>query len=354
MLLDEILKLAQDNSVSDVILKAGSVPIMRHAGKLLRVGNAQKITNTIIYHMVSQVLPSHLEQKFSADGDVDFAYQTNSARFRVNLYKEQQRLSLVLRLIKDVIPAAEELMLPPVIGRFAQHRRGLILVTGASGSGKSTTVAYILNLINQQCSYHIVTIEDPIEYVFKEKSCTISQREVGIDTPSFQKALRSVLRQDPDVIFVGELRDKETIEVAMQASETGHLVISTLHTSGCVDTVSRIMSYFEPSKHASVKLTLARCLNGIISQRLVTGTQNNLVCAFEVMLASSFVRECILRKDNFDDIDKAIKEGAEKNGMISFDNSLLQLYQNRHITRQAALYEADSPADLELKMRGVG
>ena len=249
MILDEILKLAIDNSVSDIILKAGSVPRMRHGGKLLRISNAQELTNTTMYHIVSAILPKHLEQKFSTDGDVDFSYQTSGTRFRVNLYKEQQRLGLALRLINNKIPSAKELLLPPVISKFAQHRRGLTLVTGATGSGKSTTIAYIIDLINQQRSYHIVTVEDPIEYVHTEKNSAISQREIGVDTVSFPHALRAALRQDPDVILVGELRDRETVETALKAAETGHLVVSTLHTTDCVDTMTRIMSYFEPAQH---------------------------------------------------------------------------------------------------------
>ena len=354
MILDEILKLAIDNGVSDVILKAGSVPRMRHAGKLLRISNAQELTTNVMYQVVSAILPKHLEQKFSTNGDVDFSYQTGGVRFRVNLYKEQQRLGLALRVIRNTIPSAKELLLPPAIGKFAKHRRGLTLVTGATGSGKSTTIAYIIDLINQQRSYHIITVEDPIEYVFTEKNCAISQREIGVDTVSFPHALRAALRQDPDVIFVGELRDQETVETALKAAETGHLVMSTLHTTDCVDTMTRIMSYFEPSQHENVKMVLSRCLNGTISQRLVAGTQNNLVCAFEIMFANNLVRECILKKSDYSDINQAIEEGKDRYGMMSFDGSLFQLYQHRRIARETALAEASSPTNLELKLRGVG
>ena len=354
MILNEIIKLAIDNNVSDIILKAGSVPRMRQSGKLLRINNAQEITNTVMYHIVSTILPKHLEQKFSTDGDVDFSYQTGGVRFRVNLYKEQQRLGLALRLIKSVIPSAKELLLPPIVGRFTQHRRGLTLVTGATGSGKSTTIAHVIDQINRQRPYHIVTIEDPIEYVFKEKNCAISQREIGIDTLSFPHALRAALRQDPDVIFVGELRDRDTVETALKAAETGHLVMSTMHTTDCVDTMTRIMSYFEPSQHTNIKMVLSHCLNGTISQRLVAGTQNNLVCAFEIMFTNNMVRECILKKDDYSDINQAIEEGKDRYGMMSFDSSLFQLYQQRRITKETALGEATSATNLELKLRGVG
>lgn len=354
MILNEILKLAIDNHVSDIILKAGSVPRMRHSGKLLRITNAQELTDTVMHQIVSSILPKHLERKFSTDGDADFSYQANGARFRANLYKERQRLGLVLRLIKNKIPSAKELLLPPVISKFAKHRRGLTLVTGATGSGKSTTIAYIIEQINQYRPYHIVTIEDPIEYVFTEKNCAISQREIGIDTVSFPHALRAALRQDPDVIFVGELRDRETVETALKAAETGHLVVSTMHTTDCADTMTRIMSYFDPNQHTNIKMILSSCLNGTISQRLVAGTQHNLVCAFEIMFANSLVRECILKKDDYSGINQAIEEGKDRYGMISFDQSLFQLYQRRSITKETALNEATSPTNLELKLRGVG
>ena len=354
MILNEILKLAVDNNVSDIILKSGSVPRMRHSGKLLRISNAEELTDSIMHQITSAIMPKHLEHKFSTDGDVDFSYQMGSGRFRVNLYKEQQRLGLALRLIKNKIPSAKELLLPPVVSNFIQHRRGLTLVTGATGSGKSTTIAYIIEQINQYRSYHIVTVEDPIEYVFTEKNCAISQREIGIDTVSFPHALRAAMRQDPDVIFVGELRDRETIETALKAAETGHLVLSTMHTNDCVDTMTRMMSYFEPSQHPSIKMILSSCLNGTISQRLVAGTQNNLVCAFEIMLANKFVRECILKKNEYSDINQAIEEGRDRYGMVSFDGSLFQLYQHRRISKETALNEASSPTNLELKLRGVG
>lgn len=354
MILNEILRLAVDNDVSDVILKAGSVPSMRHAGRLLRVSGAQKLTDTAMHQIVDVILPKHLEQSFTADGDVDFSYQSGGERFRVNLYKERQQLSLALRLIKRKVPEAKELLLPPVINKFARHRRGLTLVTGATGSGKSTTIAHIIEQINQHRSYHIITIEDPIEYVFSEKNSVISQREIGIDTVSFPRALRAALRQDPDVIFVGELRDRETIETALKAAETGHLVMSTMHTTDCIDTITRILSYFEAGYLNNIKMVLSRCLNGTISQRLVAGERNDLVCAFEVMFCNQLVRECILKKDDYSDISHAIEEGRDHYGMISFDSSLFQLYRHRRITRETALAESSSPTDLDLKLRGVG
>lgn len=354
MILDEVLRLAASNNVSDIILKGGSIPRMRQAGKLLRIANAPNVSNTTMLQIISEILPKHLEEKFAANGDVDFSYQIDGLRFRVNLYKERQRLGIALRLIKTKIPSAKELLLPSVIGRFVTHRRGLTLVTGATGSGKSTTIAHIIEQINQSFPYHIVTIEDPIEYVFKEKTCAISQREVGVDTLSFPHALRSALRQDPDVIFVGELRDRETIETALKAAETGHLVVSTLHTTDSVDTITRIMSYFSPEQHTTVKMILSHCLNGTIAQRLVKGLSNNLVGAFEVMFANSLVRECILKKNDYHDIRQAIEEGRDRYGMISFDSSLFQLVQSRRISKETALSEATSPTNLELKLRGVG
>lgn len=354
MILDEILQLAIKNNVSDVILKAGSVPRMRYSGKLFAVSNAQELTNDTMYQMVSKILPKHLEEAFSTNGDVDFSYQLGDTRFRVNLYKEQQRFGLALRLIKKHVPSMRELHLPKVITKFTGHRRGLTLVTGATGSGKSTTLANLVDQINQSKSYHIVTVEDPIEYVFTEKNSAISQREIGIDTVSFSHALRAALRQNPDVILVGELRDRESIETALKAAETGHLVLSTLHTTDCADTMTRIMSYFETNQHANIKMMLSRCLNGTISQRLLPSTKNTMICAFEVMIANSVIRECILKKDDYSDISQAIEDGRDEYGMISFDRSLYQLCRRNLITVETALSEATFPTNLELKLRGVG
>ena len=353
MILDEILRLAIKNNVSDVILKAGCVPRMRYAGRLFGVSGAQELEDDVVRRMVNHLLPKHLQQSFSDNGDVDFSYQFDKFRFRVNLFKERQRYGLALRLIKNYIPNMKELRLPKIANHFTTHRRGLTLVTGATGSGKSTTLANLIDQINEQRSYHIVTIEDPIEYMYAEKKSTVSQREIGIDTISFSHALRAALRQNPDVILVGELRDKETIETALKAAETGHLVFSTLHTNDSVDTLTRIMSYFDSSQHTTIRMMLARCLNGTISQRLIPAIDNSMICAFEVMVANAAVRECILKQETYNGITAAIQEGKEEYGMISFDRSLYQLCSRKLISKEVALNEATSRTNLELKLRGV-
>ena len=353
-ILEEILQLAIKNQVSDVIIKTGSVPRMRYGGRLRAISNAEKITDNLMFQFVSKILPKHLEKQFSTDGDVDFSYEVGGSRFRVNLYKERQRFAMVMRLIKTIVPTFSDLHLPQVISTFAQHKRGLVLVTGSTGSGKSTTLASLIDKINEKRSYHIVTIEDPIEYIFTEKKSTFSQREIGIDAVSFPHALRASLRQNPDIILVGELRDSDTTETALKAAETGHLVFSTMHTTNCVSTITRIMSYFPHTQHENIRQILANTLRGTVSQRLIPKVGGGVICAHEVMIATNFVRDIIRTGKTIEEIDSSIQDGREEYGMMSFDQSLYQLFNNKLITKDTALASSTSPNNLELRLRGIG
>lgn len=354
--LEKILKVAVRGGASDVILKTGAMPRFRFNGELVTLADGQAITAQIMQSWIDKVLPQHLHKRLSTAGDADFGYQSQGGnRFRVNLFRQRQSYGMVLRVISTAIRTIEELQLPPILRRLAEERRGLILVTGATGSGKSTTLAALLQKINLERAAHIITIEDPIEFNFKDEKATVNQREIGIDSESFSSALRAALRQNPDVIFVGELRDRETTETALSAAETGHLVLSTLHTSDAVESLTRLMSYFEPHKHANVRQMLAQSLRAVLSQRLVPRRDGKgLAAAIEVMMVNATVREAILKSDHFTSLYNVIASGGDQYGMQSFDQALLELYQQGIIARDVALAQATHRADLELKIRGVG
>jgi twitching motility protein PilT len=354
--LEKILKVAVRGGASDVILKTGAMPRFRFNGELVTLADGQAITAQIMQNWIEKVLPQHLHKRLTTAGDADFAYQSQGGnRFRVNLFRQRQSYGMVLRVITTAIRTIEELQLPPILRRLAEERRGLILVTGATGSGKSTTLAALLQKINLERAAHIITIEDPIEFNFKDEKATVNQREIGIDSESFSSALRAALRQNPDIIFVGELRDRETTETALSAAETGHLVLSTLHTSDAVESLTRLLSYFEPHKHANVRQMLAQSLRAVLSQRLVTRRDGKgLVAALEVMMVNATVREAILKSDHFTSLYNVIASGGDQYGMQSFDQALLELYHQGIISRDVALSQATHRADLELKIRGVG
>lgn len=359
MQLDHILRVAIKGNISDVVLKVGCVPRFRYQNELVSVSDGAVITPEMMDGWVDQILPEHHKKKFSTFKeilDLDCAYQLQEGnRFRVNIFRQRQNLGMVLRVIQSKIRSLDELLMPEIIAKLTDEKRGLILVTGATGSGKSTTLAGMIDRINAVRSDHIVTIEDPIEYVFKDKKCTVNQREVGLDTDSFSKALRAALRQNPDVIFVGELRDRETTETALMAAETGHLVLSTLHTADAVESLTRMMSYFPPHQHTSLRMMISGCLKAVISQRLVVKKDGKgRVAAVEVMVANAFVRENILEGQNFLPLYEAIKKGGDTYGMQSFDQSLIKFYNNGIITIEEALKEASNRDDMDLQLRGIG
>ncbi len=354
--IERILKVAVRGGASDVILKTGSVPRFRFNGELVSLSDGENITPETMTTWIKHILPRHLSDKLNLLEDLDFSYQSKSGnRFRVNLFRQRQTFGLVLRVVSSHVKTTEELQLPPIFREFIKEKRGLILVTGATGSGKSTTLAAMIESINNSSPAHIVTIEDPIEFSFVDKKSTVQQREIGVDAASFPAALRSALRQNPDVILVGELRDRETTETALMAAETGHLVLSTLHTLDAVETMTRLLSYFPPHQHPALRIMLSTTLRAIVSQRLVPKKdKKGLVAAFEILVGSAQVKECILRGDDFERLHDAMRDGSESYGMRSFDQSLLELFRAGAISAETAIEFASRKEDLRLDISGVG
>lgn len=354
--LDKILKVALRGGASDVILKSGSLPRFRFNGELVSLSDGLVLTPQLIDSWVNAIMPEHLKEKYVKTGDADFSYQNASGnRFRVNAFKQRQNPGLVLRVISNHIKSLEELQLPPILRKLANERRGLILVTGATGSGKTTTLAAMIQKINMERAAHIITIEDPIEFSFKDERSTINQREIGVDSESFGTALRGALRQNPDVILVGELRDRETTETALMAAETGHLVLSTLHTIDAVESLNRLMGYFPPHQHTSLRQMLAHTLKAVISQRLVQKKDGRgMVAVNEVMIVNANIRDIILKSEHFSGIYQLIASGGDTYGMQTFDDSLISLYESGLISKEEALSQASKRDDMILRIRGVG
>ncbi|HVO21632.1 MAG TPA: type IV pilus twitching motility protein PilT, partial [Anaeromyxobacter sp.] len=308
-----------------------------------------------IGRMAFGIMNDYQKEKFKAQNELDLAYGVPGlGRFRVNIFQQRGTLGVVLRVIPFKIQSIEQLMLPKVLEKIAGEQRGLILVTGTTGSGKSTTLAAMIDHINSNETCHIMTIEDPIEFLIRDKRSIVNQREVGVDTMSFGQALKSALRQDPDVILVGEMRDLETIETALTAAETGHLVMSTLHTLDATETINRIISAFPPYQQKQVRLQLGSVLKGVISQRLVPRADGKgRVPAIEVLLATARVRELIEDKDRTKEIPDAISQGHTTYGMQTFDQSLMGLLKSNLISYEEALRQATNPDDFALRVSGI-
>ena len=350
-----ILSAAVRCGASDVHLKVGAPPMLRIHGDLIPVEGAEKVDRDTMQAYLAQLMADHHRERLARSFQVDFAYgEPSLGRFRVNVFYQRGEPAAALRLIPVVIRSSEELRLPPVVERIAQERRGLVLVTGTTGSGKSTTLAALVRSINESRACHIITVEDPIEYVHEDAESIISQREIGVDATSFADALKAALRQDPDVILVGEMRDLETIETAMLAAETGHLVMSTLHTLDAPETITRVISAFPEHQRDQARLILASVLKGIISQRLVPrGDGKGVVPAIEVMVSTALIRECIAIKERTREIREAIARGYKTYGMQTFDQSLMQLWRQGLITYDEAVAESSNAADFALEARGV-
>ncbi len=354
-ILDRALSAARQLGASDVHLKAELPPIFRIKGELRTVRELAPLTRDDIVEFALHVMSDRQRADFEQHLDVDLAYSTpEGVRFRVNLFQQRGSVGMVLRLIAPEVPPFEQLNLPSAVLDLAAHRRGVVLVTGATGSGKSTTLAAMIDFINQQHACHIVTIEDPIEYTFRDKRSVINQREIGFDTMSYARALRAALRQDPDVILVGEMRDFETAQIAITAAETGHLVLSTLHTSDATETINRIISMVPPHQQMQIRLSLASVLRGVISQRLLPRADGKgMVPAVEVMVNTERVREMIEDPARTRDIKTAIAEGLHPYGMVSFDQSLAALVKEHLVTYEEAIKHSSSPSDFALLFRGV-
>ena len=353
--INELLKKAVQIGASDLHVKAGSVPIIRLHGELTTLSGEKRLTLEDTANIASTIMNEAQQETFKKKNEIDISHSIPGfGRFRCNIFVQRGTIGMVLRVIPTKIPDIEQLYLPPVLKKIALEPRGLILVTGTTGSGKTTTLASMIEFINLNRTNNIITIEDPIEFLFRDKSSIISQREIGSDTESFSKALRSALRQDPDVILVGEMRDFETIQTALVAAETGHLVLSTLHTVDATETVNRIIAVFPPYQHKQIRMQLASILRAIISMRLVPRADGKgRVPAVEVLIGTSTIKDCVEDPDKTKLIPDFIAQGYTQYGMQTFDQSLFDLYKNGLITYEDALQRATKPDDFVLKIKGI-
>ncbi len=353
--LDKVLGAARQLGASDVHLKVGLPPIFRVKGDLRTVANVPPLTKESIEEFGFGMMNPRQRDIYDKNWDVDLAYATQEGyRYRVNVLQQRGLMGVVMRLIPPNVPPFERLNLPPKVLNLADEERGLVLVTGITGSGKSTTLAAMIDYINSNRAVHIITIEDPIEYAFKDRRSVINQREIGFDTTSFARALRASLRQDPDVILVGEMRDLETTEIALTAAETGHLVLSTLHTVDAVETINRIVAIYPPHQQGQARLQLCAVLKGVVSQRLVARADKmGMVPAVEILINTARVKELIADPKRTREIHEAIATGRDPYGMISFDQSLTELVKNRFVTYDEALSNATNADDFALFFRGV-
>jgi twitching motility protein PilT len=355
MNLNDLLKLTFEKRASDLHVKVGVPPILRIDGKLMPLETEKRLTQEDATAIAFGIMNPVQKAKFNEKNELDMAYAVPGlGRFRVNVFKQRGSVGMVFRLVPAKILNFDELMLPTVLSKIASEQRGLILVTGTTGSGKSTTLAAMIDYINTSRTANIVTIEDPIEFLHRDKKSIVNQREIGSDTFSFSDALRSALRQDPDVILVGEMRDFETISTALTAAETGHLVLSTLHTLDASETINRIITVFPPYQQKQVRMQLASVIKGIISQRLVSRADGKgRVAAVEVMLGTLSVRESIIDENKTRQIPSHIAAGLTHYGMQTFDQSLLMLYKKGLITYEEAITSASNPDDFALKVKGI-
>jgi len=355
MELNQLLKEALSQQASDIHIKVGAAPIFRINGTLKVWNKLKTFDHNDVSKIAFGLMNDWQKERFIKNREVDMGYEVYGlGRFRVNIFQQRGKIRIALRIVPYQIKTLEELYLPAVIKDVSLEQRGLVLVTGTTGSGKSTTLASMIDIINNNRNCHIITIEDPIEFVHEDKKSIIDQREIGSDTSTFSSALRVALRQDPDVILVGEMRDFETIETALNAAETGHLVMSTLHTLNATETINRTISVFPPYHQKQVRLQLAAVLKGVISQRLVPRADGmGRVPAVEVLVSTARVRECISEKDKTNEINDAIAKGVTSYGMQSFDQSLMFLLQNKLITYEEALKHCSNPDDFALRVKGI-
>ncbi len=338
------------HSGSDLHIKSGNGIRARIQGKLVPFPVKSKLTAVSVMQLLKEMLGNRIEE-FVKNKEIDFSYKLDEKyRFRVNAFFQIEGPSVVLRVIPVKIPTIEELKLPPVVRKFTEIERGLVLVTGVTGSGKSTTLAAIINEINETKEKHIITIEDPVEFVHKDKKALINQRSLGENTLSFSRALRAALREDPDIILVGEMRDRETIEIALHAAETGHLVFSTLHTLDSKETINRIIGVFPPEEQPRIRLVLGSILEGVISQRLVPTKDGKRVAAMEILVKTPRIKELIMQ-DRDQEIKDSLEEGKKVYGTQSFDQHLVDLVVSGRVDEEVALEFATSKDDFLLRLK---
>ncbi|MCK4441548.1 MAG: PilT/PilU family type 4a pilus ATPase [Sulfurovaceae bacterium] len=341
------------NGGSDLHLKSGSIIRLRVHGDLLKLGD-RMMTHEELDGIAKAILTDKQYHELVTNKELDCTYVLDEDnRFRVNFFYQLDGLSAVLRIIPVKILTIEELSLPQAISDLADTHRGLVLVTGVTGSGKSTTLAAMIDRINRSQKKHIITVEDPVEFVHQDKECLVSQRGIGQDSHSFSNALKGALREDPDIILIGEMRDLETIEIALHAANTGHLVFSTLHTLDAKETINRVIGMFPQAEQNRIRMTLASVLEGVISQRLVKTVDGGRAAAIEIMKRTARISELIAENRDYELLD-TIEEGKEIYGSQSFDQALLDLYHDRKISEEVVLENATNPSDMKLKLQGIG
>jgi len=353
--IDELLRTACENKASDLHLKVGNHPYVRVDGTLRPLKEYSRISSEDMVGMAFSMMTNRQKQKFKENAEMDMAHGVAGlGRFRVNIFQQRGNVGMVLRVIPTKIRTLEELYLPRVIEKICQESRGMILVTGTTGSGKTTTLAAMVDRINSTRTDHVITIEDPIEFLHRDKKGFVNQREVEVDTANFGGALRSALRQDPDVILVGEMRDLETIHTALLAAETGHLVLSTLHTLDATETIQRIIAVFPPPEQKQIRLLLASTLKAIVSQRLIRKSDGiGRVPAAEILIATEYIRDCIINPEKTRMIREAIASGVSQYGMQTFDQSIYDLYTKGLIALEDALLYASNADEFRLRIGGI-
>jgi twitching motility protein PilT len=349
--LDGILRYAVNVGASDIHLKPNKAPILRVASQLVTV-EADAPTDTDLALIAQQIIPDFLKQKFQGEREVDFSYfSPNIGRFRTNVYTQRGMVNVALRHVKSKVPDFSTLNIPEILKKIAMSERGIIFVAGATGSGKSTTLASMIEYINNHDKCHIITMEDPIEYVFEDQQCVINQREVGLDTMSFKAALKNVLRQDPDIIMVGEMRDAESFSAAITAAETGHLVMTTVHSNNASQTITRVLDFFPMEERTQVLRALSGCLCAVICQRMIPGKSGGAVPAVEILINTPIVRK-LLEEEKLDKISSAIETGKE-DSMQSFNQSIYKLIKDGLISEEDGIAKASNPDQLKMNLKGI-
>lgn len=353
--IDELLKIAIERDASDLHLKAGNYPIIRVHGNLIPLTSYPRLTSRDTFELADQLMSDYQKVRLKEELDIDLAYSLPGfGRFRGSIFYQRGTIAIALRIIPMEVKTIRQLLLPEIIEKISLYQRGLVLVTGTTGCGKTTTLAAMIDHINTYRKEHVITIEDPIEYLHKDKKSTISQREVGTDVRNFARGLRAALREDPDVILVGEMRDLDTIETALLAAETGHLVLSTLHTLDAPESINRIVSVFPPHHQRHVRLQLSSILRAVISQRLIPRMDGQgRVPAVEVMISTPYIQECIAEREKTGLIRDAIAAGTSQYGMQTFDQSVFQLYRDGYISFEQGLRYSSSPDNFKLRVMGI-
>lgn len=354
MTLKQMLVEMLNRKASDLHVRVGVRPHLRVNGILEQIPT-DPVTIDLMDQMVSQILNEKQLERFYRKNEMDLALSVAKlGRFRINMFRQRGTTGIAIRAVNTMVPGFEDLNLPPAVKKLAHQSRGLVIVTGTTGSGKSTTLATIIEEMNANRGLNILSVEDPIEYIYRDKKSIISQREVGGDTESFASALRHAFRQDPDVILIGEVRDLETMSIALTAADTGHLVLTTLHTLNVVETITRIISFFPPHQHQQIRLLLAGTLSAVVCQRLMTRSDMpGRVPALEIMISTAAIRECLMHPEKMADIPELMAQGGTQYGMQTFDQSIMKLHRAGMISFEEAMSAASNPDDFDLRLKGI-